>query len=81
MRGWVWFNGPHSRRLQRIKPVFVGAVQMESFVGWGSPVWPSRWRLDMRLAWEMRREVCLHPHPNSCVFKHLAPKLAGCLQQ
>lgn len=31
MRGWVWFDGPHSRRLQRIKAVFVGTVQMESF--------------------------------------------------
>lgn len=31
MRGWVWFNGPHPRRLQRIKAVFVGTVQMESF--------------------------------------------------
>lgn len=35
MRGWVWFNGPRFRRLQRIKPVFIGTVQMESFRGQG----------------------------------------------
>lgn len=57
MRGWVWFDWLRSWRLQRSfgKPASVGATQMESHVG--TLVWPPSWRLEMRLALEMRRET------------------------
>lgn len=57
MRGGIWFDWLHSWRLQRsfAKPASIGATQMESHMG--TLVLPSSWRLEKRLALEMRRET------------------------